>query len=284
VLTNPRTDTSLARRIAECERRWNLRVGDPFPRSQAFVAVATTSAGNEVIVKITIPDREAATEVLALGFYGGRGAVRLLDADVGGGYLLLERVCPGARLSCVADDGEATRIAAGVMRNLYAPMPQQHEFPAAAAWAAGLERLRQRFSGATGPLPESLVTTAESLFSELLASSDPPVLVHGDLHHENILSAGSGRWIAIDPKGLAAEPAYEVGALLRNPSSELCFNTAVQRRRLDILSDELGMDRTRLLEWGVAQAVLSGWWSYEEGDLDWQAQIACAEALRALLP
>ncbi len=38
----------------------------------------------------------------------------------------------------------------------------------------------------------------------------------GDLHHENILAAERAPWLAIDPKGVIGEPAYEMGALLRN--------------------------------------------------------------------
>lgn len=115
------TDESLRARILECERRWGIKIGQPFPFSSAFVAVGTTTAGNEVVVKIATPHRETATEISALRLYGGRGAVGLLDADVQRGYLLLERVHPGERLTCIADDQHATRIAAGVMRNLYAP-------------------------------------------------------------------------------------------------------------------------------------------------------------------
>jgi streptomycin 6-kinase len=71
---------------------------------------------------------------------------------------------------------------------------------------------------------------AESLFRELIASSESPVLLHGDLHHFNILSARRQPWLAIDPKGVAGEPAYEPGALLRNPNPELCTDIEVQRR------------------------------------------------------
>ena len=101
-----------------------------------------------------------------------------------------------------------------------------------------------------------------------LASMDTPVLLHGDLHHWNILSAERHPWIAIDPKGVVGEPAYEVGALLRNkvdarpggPSP-----SAIVRRRVDILSEELGIHRDRLLGWGLAQAILSAWWDIEDG-------------------
>ena len=90
--------------------------------------------------------------------------------------------------------------------------------------------------------------------------------------------------MAIDPKGIVGEPAYEVGVLFRNPIPEIEFHpevTAVQARRLDILAEELQIARRRLQEWAIAQIVLSAWWTYEdEGYFDPQ-WMAMTEALRA---
>jgi streptomycin 6-kinase len=148
-----------------------------------------------------------------------------------------------------------------------------------------MKRLRERFDGGCGPFPPMLVETAEALFAELIESMDEAVLLHGDLHHENILSAERQPWLALDPKGLVGEPAYEVGALLRNPWPRLLDEPDPGRildRRLDQLAEELGFDRGRLLGWGLAQAVLSAWWSFESHGHGWEFAIGCAELLAAL--
>ena len=274
---------SLPDLLAECERRWDMTVADPFPLSFSFVAPAVTRQGNDVVLKIGVPNPELRSEIAALRLYGGSAAVRLLDADEDRGFLLLERLAPGQMLVTVEDDEEGTRIAARIMRELWRPLPDNHTFPTVAQWAKGLQRLRQRFGGGTGPFPPALVNLAESLFDELLASSEPAVLVHGDLHHSNILSAQRRPWIAIDPKGLAAEPTYEVGALLRNPSPRLWSDVTVQRRRIDVLVEELNLDRPRVVGWAVAQAVLSAWWGHEDSDSGWEAGCACAQTLRRLM-
>jgi streptomycin 6-kinase len=266
--------------IAECERRWQIKIDKtPFDLSYNYLAPALTAQGQEVIVKIGVPNPELSTEIRALRCYGGGAAVDLLDADEQNGLLLLERLRPGSQLSGVEDDAQATVIAAGMMRDLWRPLPGAPQFPSAANWASGLQRLQQRFGGGTGPFDPRLVRTAESLFSELLASSDPPVLVHGDLHHFNMLSAARRPWVAIDPKGLAAERAYEVGALLRNPAPSRYLDPAVQRRRIDVLVDELGFDRRRVVGWAAAQAVLSAWWNYEDAGSEWKPAMMCAEVL-----
>src|SRR5579859_7333229 len=96
---------------------------------------------------------------------------------------------------------------------------------------------------------------------------DEPMLLHGDLHHDNILMAGRQPWLAIDPKGLVGEPAYETGALLRNALARVFSASQPQRvlaRRVDQLAAELGLDRVRICGWGLAQAVLSVWWGIED--------------------
>ena len=128
----------------------------------------------------------------------------------------------------------------------------------------------------------ALVEQAERLFVELLASQDSPVLLHGDLHHWNIAQAEREPWLALDPKGLVGEPAYEVGAWLRNPMPEVNTWPDLRRmllRRVDQFHDRLGLDRERMRGWGMAQAVLSAWWFYEdEGEYD-PSVLAIAEAL-----
>lgn len=274
--------------IAACARRWSLTIGPPFPRlSYNFAARAIRADGTSVVVKICFPDRELHTQAEALRLFDGRGAVLLLEADLDQGTLLLERLEPGRPLTALADDEEATAIAARVMRRLWRPVPPDHPFPSAADWAAGFGGLREIFGGTTGPLPAALVDGAEELFTELVSSMAEPVLLHGDLHHGNILAARREPWLAIDPKGLVGEPAYEVGALLRNPMPQILAAPQpgqILARRVHQLAEELEVDPARLRDWGLAQAVLAACWALEDHGGGWEPWIACAELLAALDP
>jgi streptomycin 6-kinase len=110
-----------------------------------------------------------------------------------------------------------------------------------------------------------------------------PVVVHADLHHENILRRGDG-WVAIDAKGVIAEPAYETGALLRNPRPWLLDAPdpgRVLRRRADQLADALELDVARVRGWAYAQAVLSAAWHVEDGE-DPSFSLTVAELLEPL--
>jgi streptomycin 6-kinase len=271
--------------IAECEQRWSLTIGTPFePLSYNYVAPAIRADGTDVVLKVGFPNQELLTEIEALRIFDGRGIVRLLDSDRDRGVMLLERLKPGTPLSSLMDDQLATSIAAQVMRQLWQPVPPGHSFPTVEKWAAGLKRLRHRFDSGTGPLPAHLVDEAERLFEELIGSMDEAALLHGDLHHDNILAAERQPWLALDPKGLVGEPAYEVGAFLRNYlPQDLNAPQAgrILRRRIDQFAEELGFDRQRLGAWGLAQAVLSAWWSIEDHGYGWEQAMACAELLSA---
>jgi len=267
--------------------RWDLAVGEPFADlTFNMVLRVRRRDGTPAVLKLGPPCRELDTEAAALALYDGRGAVRLLEADTGAGALLLERVEPGRTLAPLAlgrRDDAATAIAADVMLRLRPPVPAGAPFPTIADWFADLSDMRAQPGG--HPLPPVLVEAAEATYAELAAKAAPAVVLHGDLHHGNVLDAGGGAWLAIDPKGVAGEPACEAGALLRNPvpgierASDLARLTA---RRLDVLAERLGEDRRRIKGWAFAQAVLSACWALEEGPgADWRPWIAVAEVLGA---
>jgi streptomycin 6-kinase len=267
-----------------CAQRWDLTLGAVLePLTYNYLVSARRSDGTPVILKVCSPGGEFRLQEHALRHFDGRGAVRLLASDERDEVLLMERCEPGTLLHALADDGAATRIAASVMHQLWRPLPADHPFPSITDWGMGFARLRKHYGG-TGPFPAALVERAERLFADLSGSMTTPVLLHGDLHHDNILAAQRG-WLAIDPKGVAGEPAYETGALLRNPSPDLLtlpHPEVILARRIDQLCGELDLDRARVRDWGVAQAVLSAWWSVEDHGQPGKFALACAALLAAI--
>ncbi|HLK57839.1 MAG TPA: aminoglycoside phosphotransferase family protein [Chthonomonadaceae bacterium] len=276
----------LSARLAAYADRWSLTILAPFPNlSFNYVTPVLRADGTEAVLKVGVPNRELNTEISALRVYDGRGSVQLLESDQEQGVMLLERLKPGNVLTALASeerDEEATSIAADVMRKLWQPAPQDHPFPTVADWADGMQRLRSHFNGGVGPFPLALVEEAETLFAELLGSMSAPVLLHGDLHHDNILSAERQPWLAIDPKGIVGEPAYEVGAMLRNLWEDrhpISHPDRLLERRIIQLSEELDLDRSRVRGWAVAQSVLSAWWCMEDNSDCWKDAIVTTELL-----
>jgi len=308
--------------INEASRRWGLIDVHPSPTlSYNYVAFAkrasTTplrgSAQRGVVLKMGVPDRELKSEMAALRLFDGDGACRLIDCDEEKYWMLLERLKPGVMLATLADDEEATHIAAEVMLKVWRPMesgsslapparagvlpksrqqvsPRRHgdavglhNFIQLTDWFEGLKRLRARFNGETGPFNKKLVERVERSVQDFFIENHKPVLMHGDFHHFNILSSERG-WLVIDPKGVIGPAGYEVGPFLINPWGDLLNGInyrLMTKRRIDILHEHLGFERERIREWGLAHAILSAWWSMEDHG-EWDFALNFAEMIASL--
>lgn len=195
----------------------------------------------------------------------------LLKSDISRGCMLLECIHPGESIRML-DDDHAMSVAAACMKKLWKAPPLENRFPDVSDWYQAFKEYLENPKDQQ-PLHHDIVTHAEQLFSDLMKSMSPSVVLHGDLHHDNILSAGSNRWLVIDPKGVCGEPEYEVGALLRNPMPEVFSESqAVEtlKRRVSLLSDILGFDPFRLAAWTYAQGILSVLWSLDASSDHWR--------------
>ena len=246
----------------------------------AWVAPVRLGSGEPAVLKLAPPGAESVAECAALRLYDGDGAVRVLEADPSAVALLLERLEPGTPLADLEDDTEATAIAARAMVRCFRPLPANHGFPTVERLGAAFARVRAASGGGCGPFPADLFDPAERLYFELCASQAPPVLLHGDLHHWNILRAGREPWLVIDPKGVAGEPAFEPAACLRNRVDIEGDVTATALRRIAQFAETLAVDRERVLRWGFAAGMLSALWRFEDhGDTD-ERWLALPRALR----
>ena len=278
---------SLPRLIEVVAQRWKLTVRAPLPSlSYSYAASVVTADGKEAVLKLGVPNPELRTEIAALQAFADGPVVRLLEADAQRGALLLRRLRPGRPLSEMLDDEAATLIAARLVRDVPVPVPRHHAFPSVEGWARAFDRLRARFDGATGPVPRGMVEKAERLLEDLRGSCSRDRLLHGDLHHDNILFDQRKGWVAIDPKGITGDPAYEAARLQHNPIPGFLGMgppRAVAMRRVEILSEILREDAVRLLGWAFFDAVLAACWSIEEDGRRLQYHLRCAEVFDDLV-
>lgn len=268
--------------ISYSNDRWSLKLGQPFANlSYNLVLAATGSDGADLVLKLGVPCLELVTEASVLEVFRGIGAVRLVDHDAARGVLLMERVVPGTPILEMQSDLEAARTAAMLMRQLWRCPPTNHPFPSLTIWFRAFDRLRNRFAGGTGPFPAKLIEKAERTFADLNPSTDRSVILHGDLHHTNILFSSKRGWLAIDPKGICGDVGYEVGPFMLNQlpggaSESVTLETLAQR--LSVFSDELNINCERLAQWSFCHAVLSALWDFEES-AEWRPTMKLAEML-----
>ncbi len=80
----------------------------------------------------------------------------------------------------------------------------------------------------------------------LLDDPRDPVVLHGDLHHGNVLDFGERGWLAIDPKGLLGEAAFDYCNLLCNPSHEHALEPGRLERQFGVVVAATGLEPARL--------------------------------------
>ncbi len=270
-------------RFEDRVREWCVVVNQTMETESSLIGFGTRGDQPVVLKLIRRPGDEWRSGEI-LDAFDGKGVVRVHEYVEGA--VLLERLSPGNSLVGIAlndGDDEATEILADVIQKM---SPRQLVKPPIAVedWAKGFERYS---ASGDDQIPKSLVEKGYRVFLELCRSQSSPRLLHGDLHHYNVLFDSDRGWLAIDPKGVVGEIEYEVGAVLRNPYErpELFGQPSTVETRLKRLESKLSLDFRRALAWGFAQAVLSAIWGVEDGfAVDAQNPgIVLAEAIRPML-
>lgn len=242
--------------LGEALERWDLRVTGPAWTGWTAAVVPVERDGEPLVLKVCWPHSEMRHEHLALRIWDGQGAVRLVAADPGHGLLVLERLDASRDLSRTELD-EACRIAGELLARLNVAAPPQ--FVRIGDYLAPhLERMAGRAA-----VPRRLRSRVEGLARELLAHPGPELLLHTDLHYENILGGTREPWLAIDPKPIAGHPGFELLSLLHNRMSELGSGSVRRglRRRVAIAAEAAGIDEDAALAWSLLRAGLEVSWA-----------------------
>ena len=243
--------------VVECAEGWGLRLREPYtPGVVGHVVRAELPDGTPAVLKVFWPHREAEQEADALELWDGDGAVRLLARDDARHALLLERCEPGTHLSSAGAD-VALDVLLELLPRLWKPAglsfrPLSDE---AALWASQLPR---HWQDSGRPFERKLLDAAVEALTELRKTQGEQVLLHQDLHAENVLAAQREPWLAIDPKPLVGEREFAVAPIVRG--SELVHGKGEVLRRFDRSTCELGLDRDRARGWAIGQTLA---WAYE---------------------
>jgi streptomycin 6-kinase len=238
--------------IEECRRAWGLELGEAYPPGAAGYAVrAQLPDGTPAVLKVIHRHRESEHEADALARWEGDGAVRLLDRDDARNAILMERCEPGTPLSAIEPDA-ALDVLIGMLPRLWKPAgPPFHSLADEAAWWVG--SLPGDWEAAGRPFERRLLDAAIEALEALAPSQGEQVLLHQDLHGDNVLAAQREPWLVIDPKPLVGEREFAVAPIVR--STELGHSRRGVLRRLDRLTSQLGLDRDRARGWTIGQTI-----------------------------
>ena len=228
--------------------------------------LVTRADGTKAVLKLftEIGRCDEATGSPWLDYMGGDGAVGIFAHD--DGAQLLEYLEGPTLLPMVkaGQDTDVNAIFIEVIKNLHRPR--------SGAIPQGLVPLDIRFrelferSG-----QDDFFNRAITLAKKLIATQKRSVVLHGDMHHLNVMRSERG-WLAIDPKGLIGDPHYEIANIFSNPDdmSHLTLNPERHKAMAAQFAQGLGLDPQRLLAFAAVHAALSTAWSLSE-ELDMAA-------------
>ncbi len=250
---------------AEACSRWNLTAdGAPFSTPGSDLLPVRMHgpagvAGCSGMLKRARTDEER-DGAAVLQWWDGDGAARVYARE--GDTVLMERATGSRDLLTMAltgRDDEATRILCGTVEHLHRDRPGGPDTRPVGLrdWFGALEQAHGR-----GPRYERSWSVAQGL----LADPREEVVLHGDVHHGNVLDFGERGWLAIDPKCVRGERGYDYANLLTNPELETAADPGRFARQLEVIVAASGLDRERLLRWVIAFAGLSAAWFDEDGD------------------
>lgn len=249
-----------------CIDKWNLVECIPSNLlSYNFICFAKSPEFGDVVLKIGVDIKELSAEIDALYQYGGRHICKCYDYDLELGAFIIERVIPGTDLTSLIDVSTRIEVAADLIYKLPVSVEHNERFPSYADW------IRRAFNGARkeSKVDDKMlhfIEEAESYFDELHRSDIPKVLLHGDLHHFNILQGSDGSWKTIDPKGIMGVSYFECGAFMENQ-----LNMVPEEKKFHCLqemvnafSDKFHESKLTIAKAFFISTVLRTCWTYEE--------------------
>lgn len=250
----------LPRTVGELLSAWELRPdGAPMAGTLALVLPVRTADGEASVLKVAWPDPSTAHEHLALRVWGDEHAVRLLRADPGRYVQLLERA-EATDLNSM-DVEEACAVVGELLARLQAPA--RPPFPKLSEQAAGWAHALRTATDMDAAFPQRFRLQAASLAADLAADCDDSLVVHMDLHYDNVLASARGRgpaWLAIDPDPVLGEPEACPAPLLWNRVDPRDGGAALSwdiHNRIDIVSEAAGLDAERVRAWSLVRVVES---------------------------
>jgi streptomycin 6-kinase len=254
--------------LGHLAQRWRLQLGDPFDGGTAsYVVAATADDGRPCVLKIAMPletddDRTFARSVLVHRLAAGRACAELLADDLSVPAVLLERLGPSLG-ELAAPVPVVLETITDTLRSFWRPVAGDCGLPTGAEKAAWLaDYITQSWDVLGRPCERAVVDRAVECCAERIRSFDDAaaVLVHGDAHGWNTLSAGDGTFKLVDPEGLRSEPAHDLSVPMREYNEPLLAGDtpALVRERAGMLADRCGVDAEAVWQWGYIERVSTG--------------------------
>lgn len=261
-------------------QRWQLEPDGPAFETHSSLLMPVRYQSQPAMLKIA-REQEEKFGGLLMCWWQGEGAAKVLAWHDDG--ILLERAMGAQSLAQMVrrgEDQQATAILCQVIARLHAPREEPTpELIPLHQWFNALWPAAQAHGG--------MLRLSATAAAELLTSPREQGVLHGDIHHDNVLDFAERGWQAIDPKRLHGERGFDYANIFCNPNYGIATDPDIFHRRVEQICVLAGLERCRLLQWILAWAGLSAAWFLEDGqaaDIDFRVAELAAKALGIALP
>ncbi len=232
--------SELGQRVSKLAELWDLSDLAPYDNLSYNYTLSGYQASQPIVLKLSLDEASLENEITALNAFSDYGGITVLNHQKDA--LLLQRAVPGTSLK---GHPEAIQIACRIIKNLNrAPIPTEHRLPHVIDWLSTLDKPWR--------IPDQYLGKARKLKEKLLKIPHPEVILHGDLHQDNILSHNTD-WLVIDPKGVIGFPINETWACVEDLDNDLKY-----------ISDFFGYPIDQVIQWYYVHLILAACWQLED--------------------
>lgn len=253
--------------LSGIEEKYNLHFSHPAPQlSYHFVAVVNKRNSNDsYVLKMGPNSKNLRREFYGLSSYT-EGVPAVMDFFENENAYLMQNLFPGTSLSefVLKNDLKSTQVIANLIQKLHRNQNKKfiNHFSHISEFMADTNILKNKIEA-------KCFSKWQSLLKDLTIKSKDDLILHGDLHHGNILKHGED-WFAIDPQAIIGDPVYETASMIFNPIdkwSEIQNKKQLITNRIKVLSEILSFDAEKIKAWAFCKILLAAAWNYEDHNI-----------------
>lgn len=259
--------------------KWNLTYQNLVTETATSILYEVRKNNDSYILKILneVGKVDEAGGAIALKAWDGNGSVNLVESDEDA--LLLEKLdLPNLySFSEINKEDRATEVFIDIIKKIHSITPDQYvnQF-------VGLDKVFDFFDKTPSDIENrEMFPRAQKVAKNLLETTSKQVLLHGDLHHENVMRRTTSEYVCIDPKGYIGDPSYEIATILKNPWAypEISESEIICLKRAKSFSKQLQLPLDRILSFAFVHMCLSVLWSHIDGSREYSHQMKIATFL-----
>ena len=250
-----------------------------YERNNKAVYASESVEWGSVILKVNTDEAELTSEFNMLKEMHGNRCCKVYGYDAKQGVLIEERIIPGTTLRCEENMVIRVNQFLGLFSKIHKSIDHVYSPITYLDWFKNADA----FCMSHKP-DEAIINNMHKAYGmgeELFYKYNDRVLLHGDLHHDNIILNDEGIYCIIDPKGVIGPEIFDIPRYILN---EMDFVSAEESKKhiiqvAEMISQETKYPFTDIIKLFFMEVMLGNVWCIEDGEKPDMHQIKIATEL-----